>query len=161
MFEQILQLTKQFVGEAIVNNNAVSNDKNDALINETSTSIFSGLKDMVANGDVGQLAELFNSDNSQKSSNPAIQNLTNELTNNLGSKLAVGNACINFLSNELTTNLGSKLGLSAETASGVASTIIPQILGSLIGKAKNPSDSSFNVSDIVKALSGGSAQRLK
>ena len=36
--------------------------------------------------------------------------------------------------------------------------MIPKILGSLIGKAKDPNDSSFNISDLVSAISGGSGQ---
>ena len=33
--------------------------------------------------------------------------------------------------------------------------MIPKILGSLIGKAKDPNDSSFNITDLVSAISGG------
>lgn len=39
-------------------------------------------------------------------------------------------------------------------ASGVAGSLIPKILGSLIGKAKDLNDSSIEISDIISAISG-------
>lgn len=36
--------------------------------------------------------------------------------------------------------------------------MIPQILGSLVGKAKDPNDSSFQISDIISAISGNGGQ---
>ncbi|MNL74749.1 hypothetical protein D3C87_2004300 [compost metagenome] len=36
--------------------------------------------------------------------------------------------------------------------------MIPQILSSLVNKAKDPNDSSFNISDIISSISGNSGQ---
>lgn len=36
--------------------------------------------------------------------------------------------------------------------------MIPQILGSLVNKAKDPNDSSFQISDIINSISGNSGQ---
>lgn len=136
MFEQLTQLVQQFSNESIVKNNAIPNEQNEAIMNEASSSILSGLQKMASEGGVEQLAGLFNGNNAQDSSNPAVQKLTEQLTG----------------------NLGNKFGLSNEVASGVATSMIPKILGSLIGKAKDPNDSSFEISDLVNAISGGSGQ---
>ena len=133
MFEQLTQLVQQFGNDAVVKNNAIPNEQNEAVMNEASSSILSGLQKMVSEGGVEQLAGLFNGNNATSTSNPAVQQLTEQLTG----------------------NLGSKFGLSNEVASGVAGSMIPKILGSLIGKAKDPNDSSFNISDLVSAISGG------
>ena len=135
MFEQLTQLVQQFGNDAVVKNNAIPNEQNEAVMNEASSSILSGLQKMVSEGGVEQLAGLFTGNNATSASNPAVQQLTEQLTG----------------------NLGSKFGLSNEVASGVAGSMIPKILGSLIGKAKDPNDSSFNVSDLISAISGGGA----
>ena len=136
MFEQLTQLVQQFGNDAVVKNNAIPNDQNEAVMNEASSSILSGLQKMVSEGGVEQLAGLFNGNNGTSSSSPAVQELMEQLTG----------------------KLGSKFGLSNEVASGVAGSMIPKILGSLIGKAKDPNDSSFTISDLVSAISGGSGQ---
>ncbi len=58
MLDQLSELVKQFGGEAIVNNQQVSNEQNEAVMNETSDSILSGLKEMAASGNVNDLAGL-------------------------------------------------------------------------------------------------------
>ncbi|UQD56441.1 hypothetical protein [Flavobacterium sp. K5-23] len=136
MFDQLTQLAQQFGVDAVVNNNTVPNEKNEAVINEASNSIFSGLQKIVSEGGAEQLAELFQANNSQNNSNPVVQQLTQQLSG----------------------NLGEKFGLNSDDSEGIAGKLIPQILGSLVGKAKDPNDSSFEISDLVGAISGNSGQ---
>ena len=136
MFEQLTQLVKQFGQDAVVKNDAVPNEQNEAVMNEASTSIFSGLQKMASEGGIEQLASLFQGKNAQDINNPAVQNLTQQLSG----------------------NLNQKFGLSTETSSGVAGNIITQVLGSLVNKAKDPNDKSFQISDIIGAITGGGAQ---
>lgn len=133
MFEQLTQLAQQFGVDSVINNAAVPNDKNEAVIGEASNSVISGLQKIVSEGGMEQLAGLFQGNNATDSSNPVVQKLTQELSG----------------------NLGQKFGINAADASGVAAKLIPQILGSLVGKAKDPNDSSFEISDIIGAISGG------
>ena len=107
------ELAQQFGVDSVVNNAAVPNEKNEAVINEASSSVVSGLQKMVADGDLSQLATLFQGDNAKDTSNPAVQKLTQQLTG----------------------NLSEKLGIDSSAAAGVASSIIPKILASLVGKA--------------------------
>lgn len=137
MLDQISELVKQFGGDAIVNNQSVPNEHNEAVMNETSSSILSGLKDMVAGGNMNDIAGLLNG-GSVDSSNPVVQKLTQQLSG----------------------NLGEKFGLSGEAASGVAGSMIPKVLGSLIGKAQDPNQPGFNVSDIVNSIGGGNSGGL-
>ena len=136
MFEQLTQLVQQYSGTSVVNNAAVSNEQNEAVINETSNSIFTGLQKIASEGGGEQLASLFNGNSSIDSSNPVVQQITQQLSG----------------------SLGEKFGLSSQTSSGVAAGMIPQILSSLINKAKDPNDSSFQISDIISSLTGNSSQ---
>lgn len=133
MFEQLTQLAQQFGVDAVEKNSAIPNEHNQAVVGEASSSILSGLQKIASEGGIEQLAGLFQGNAAQDSSNPVVQQLTQQLTGSLGEKFGIGNAA----------------------ASGVAASMIPQILGSLIGKAKDPNDSSFQISDLLGAISGG------
>ncbi|MEZ7504388.1 DUF937 domain-containing protein [Flavobacterium sp. Arc2] len=132
MFEQLTQLAQQFGVDAVVKNDAIPNEQNEAVINEASSSIVTGLQKVVAEGNISQLGELFQGNNAQDKSNPIVQKLTEQLTG----------------------NLGEKFGLNSVAASEVAATLIPKILNALVSKAKDPNDSSFEISDIIGAISG-------
>jgi hypothetical protein len=136
MFEQLKQLAQQFGTESVVNNNAIPNEHNEAVIAEAGSSIFSGLQKIASEGGVEQLAALFQGNNAQDTSNPVVQKLTKQLTG----------------------SLGEKFGLDHAAASGVAGNLVPQVLDSLIGKAKDPNDSSFQISDIIGSIAGNSSQ---
>jgi hypothetical protein len=133
MFEQLTQLVQQFGQDAVVKNNAVPNEHNEAVMNEASSSIIDSLKNMAAQGNVSELAGLFEGNNASDTSNPVVQKITEQLSG----------------------NLGEKFGMSSDAASGVAGNLIPKVLGSLVGNAKDPNHKGFEVSDIVNAISGG------
>ncbi|WP_268846006.1 DUF937 domain-containing protein [Flavobacterium aestivum] len=135
MFEQLTQLVQQFGQEAVVKNDAIPNEQNEAVMEEAGNSIFSSLQKMASEGGSEKLAGLLQGNNAQDSSNPAVQQITQQLTG----------------------SLGEKFGLNSDTASGVAGSLIPQILGGLVNKANDPNDS-FQISDLVGAITGGGTQ---
>lgn len=132
MFEQLLQIVQQYGNEAVVKNNAIPNEQNDAVLNETGSTIFSSLQKIATKNDLSQLAELLQG-NEIDHTNPAVQEITHNVSD----------------------SLTKKFGLSNDTAHEAAAGMIPQILSSLIAKAKDPKDSSFNISDIISSLTGG------
>lgn len=136
MFDQLTDLVKQFGGDAVVNNAAVPNEHNEAVMNEASSSILDSLKGMVASGNLSDLAGLFQGDNAGDASNPVVKQITDKLSG----------------------SLGEKFGLNSDDASGVAGSLIPKVLGSLVNKAKDPNDSSFQISDVISAISGGNSE---
>jgi Bacterial protein of unknown function (DUF937) len=133
MFEQLTELVKQYGGDAVINNPAVPNEHNEAVMEEAGGSILTGLKDMVTTGNVGDLAGLLSRKTPVDSNNPVVQELIGKVTG----------------------NLGEKFGLSSEAAGSVAGGLIPQILGGLINKAKDPNQPGFNISDLISSISGG------
>ena len=111
MFEQLTDLVKQFSGDAVVNNPAVPNEHNDAVIEHASGSILDSLKNIASQeGGLSQLTGMLQN-GSVDTSNPAVQQITNELKG----------------------SLGEKFGLNGDAASSVAGGLIPSVLGSLMG----------------------------
>ena len=138
MFEQLTQLVQQYGNDAVVNNNDIPNEHNEAVMNEAGGSILSGLKDMVAGGNVEGLAGLLSGKSPIDMNNPVVKEL----------------------SEKVSGNLGSKFGISPEAAGGVAQGLIPQVLGGLVNKAQDPNQPGFNVSDLIGAISGGNSSGL-
>lgn len=133
MFEQLTELVKQYGGDAIVNNPAVPNEQNEAVMEEANGSILSGLKDMVASGNIGDLAGMLTGKTPIDMNNPVVAELAGKVTG----------------------NLGEKFGLSSEAAGSVAGGLIPQVLSGLVNKAQDPNQPGFNIQDIIAGISGG------
>ncbi|MBW4360091.1 DUF937 domain-containing protein [Flavobacterium taihuense] len=135
MFEQLTQLVQQFGQEAIVNNNAVPNEHNETVMKEAESTIFSSLQKMASEGGIEKLAGLLQGNNAQNPTNPAVQQITRQLTG----------------------SLGEKFGLNSSAAAGVSESLIPNILGGLVNKVNDPNDS-FQITDLIGTISGGGAQ---
>jgi hypothetical protein len=135
MIEQLTELVKQFGGESVVNNPAVPNEQNDAVMQDAGGNILSGLKDIVSGGNFGDIAGMLTGKTPIDMNNPVVKELSGKV---IGS-------------------LGSKFGLSPEAAGSVAGGLIPQVLNGLVNKAKNPSQPGFNPTDLIGAISGGNA----
>ncbi|OYX84636.1 MAG: hypothetical protein B7Y83_07530 [Flavobacteriales bacterium 32-34-25] len=132
MLAQLSQLVQEFGADAVVKNEAIPNEQNEAVLKETSSSIFSSLQKIATQGDLTQIAGILQGKDIDKN-NPAVKEITNQLSN----------------------SLTKKLGINSATATSTATAMIPQILGSLISKANDPKDNSLNISDILSTLTGG------
>lgn len=138
MLEELTQLVNQFGNNAVVKNESIPNEHNEAVMNEAGGSILSGLKDMVAGGNLGDLAGMLSGKTPIDMNNPVVKQL----------------------SEKVTRNLGSKFGLSNEAAGGVANDLTSNVLKGLINKAKDPNQPGFNITDLVGAISGGNSGGL-
>ena len=140
MLENLLNLVKEYSGNAIVNNPAIPNEHNDSAISTVSTTIFDSLKSTMSNGGISDIISLFNGSGQ---------------TN--GSGLTAG------MIGNVVTNLMNKFGISSDHAKDIATQIIPKVMGSLVSKTNDPNDSSFDLSSIMKSLSsgGGIMDKLK
>ena len=133
MFDQLTELVKQYGGDAIINNPAVPNEHNEAVMEEANGSILSGLKDMVASGNIGDLAGMLSGKTAIDMNNPVVAELAGKVTG----------------------NLGEKFGLSPDAAGSVAGGLIPQVLSGLVNKAQDTNQPEFNVQDIISSISDG------
>ncbi len=135
MFDQLLNLVKEHAGDAIVNNPAIPNEKNDAAISSTATSIVDALKSQVASGGVGGIMEMFKGGAAGVNSSSMASNVQSTVV----------------------TNLMKQFGIDNAAAAGIASSMIPKVMESFVKKTNDPNDKSFDVASIVSSLGGAQA----
>lgn len=133
MLENLTELVKQYAGDAIINNPAIPNEKNDEAIAGASSSIMDGLKNAVSGGNLGALTGMF-SGGGENIANSAI-----------GQNIQAG----------FVENLMQKFGLDQSKAGGIAASLIPAVLEKFVNKTNDPNDKSFDLQDIISNVSGG------
>lgn len=132
MLDNLLDLVKQHSTDAIINNPAIPNERNDEAVAVASTSIFDGLKNAVGNGNLTDVLNMFTNGG-----------------NNAGTGLSQN------IQSGFIDNLTSKFGLDKHAAGGIAESLIPSVLQNLVSKTNDPNDSNFNLQDIVSKIGGG------
>ncbi len=138
MFDQLIQLIKENAGAVIDNDPNIPADKKQEVVGISKEAIVSGLQGMLAKGDIKDVLKVFSGNSGQITSSPVTSQINHTLEE----------------------NLSQRLGLSSSQASGLASSIIPMILGKLVSKTNDPSDNSFNIQDIFNQLSNGKTSGL-
>ncbi len=139
MLENLFNLIKEHSGNAVINNPVIPNAQNDAVIADATHSVTDELQGTLAGGGLQKVLSLFNNNNSSGG---------NDLLNNP----IVSNIISNF-TNKLTNNHG----IAGDQATGIASSLIPTVINSLIHKTNDPNNSSFDIGSIINSLSGGGA----
>jgi hypothetical protein len=134
MFEQLMDLVKQNSQEAIVNNPAIPNEQNDAVMHTASSSIMSTLQGLLSSGGASSVLNLFN------------QNNQSDINNHPVTQAASSN---------LISTLMSKFGIGSDKAGGIASMLLPMVMSKLVNKTNDSNDGSFNIQGIFNSLSGG------
>lgn len=137
MLESLFNLVKGLGQEHVVNNPAIPDEHNDAVIAEATHSVASGLQDGLASGQGQEVMGLLHGQTG------------GDVMNSPVAKTMQGS----FLE-----NITSKLGINPATASGLASSFIPMILNKLVHQTNDPNNGSFEVSSIISSLTGGSSQ---
>jgi len=132
MLDQLMQLVQQNAQGSVVENDNVPNQYNEAVMQEAGSSIFSGLQNIMNNGGIEQVSSLLQGNDNANESN-----------------------IVNQLSGGFIDNITQKFGIDKNAASGIAATLIPQVISALTNKAKDPNDSSIDLQGIMGALQGG------
>ena len=134
MLEELLNLVKEHAQEAVVNNDAVPNEHNDAVIQEVTNSIHSGLSSEAQGGGLQNVMSLLGGQSGDLASNPAVQNIINSATQ----------------------NIAAKYGIDPAQASSIVSSLVPTVMSHLGQKTADPNNSTFDLNSIVSSLTGGS-----
>jgi hypothetical protein len=132
MFNQLMTLVQQNAGDAILNNDAIPNERNNEAVETVTHSITDTLKNAVQSGNLGDVMQLFHNSTDNVAASPLTQNMQSNLID----------------------NLVQKFGLSGTQAGNIASSVIPAVLSKFVHKANDPNDNSFNVSSILAHLGG-------
>lgn len=134
MLDQLIKLVEQHAGSAIVNNPAIPNQYNSAAIQHVAEQIFSGLQSQATSGNLSQLTSLFQS-GSSISSHPIVTQLISSVA----------------------SSVASKFGISTYAAQNMASSLLPTVMSQLVNRTNNPSDSSFDLSNMMQTFTGNSS----
>jgi len=132
MLEELLKLVKENAGDAIINNPAIPNKKNDAVCKAATNSIMDKLKGIAGTEGMETVTNLFNSGGDVEN-HPVINNI----------------------SSGVTGDLMKKFGLDSNVAGTLVKSLIPVVMGKLVNKTNDPKDSSFDLQDILGSLTGG------
>lgn len=138
MLENLFNLVRENSSEAIINNPAIPNDKNEAAVADATHSVADGLQGVLAGGGLQSLLSLF-------------KNNTNSGSSGLLSNPIVGNIISSF-KNKLTNNYA----VSGDQAGNIANGLIPNVLGSLISKTNDNSNNTFSIGKLINSLTGNS-----
>lgn len=143
MLENLFNLIKENGAESVINNPAIPNEKNDAVIADATHSVADELQGVLAGGGLQKVLSLFNTGGNNSGAGAAGL-LNNPIVSNI----------ISSFTNKLSTNHG----IAGDQASGIANSLIPSVLSNLINKTNDPGNSSFDIGGIISSLTGGGAQ---
>ena len=132
MLDQLIKLVEQNAGDAIIKNKAIPDQHNSAAIQAVAQQIFSGLQSQASQGNLTQVAGLFQG----------------------GSKNLSGNPIVSSLISSVASTVASKFGISQQAAQSMASSLLPTVMNQLVQKTNDPKDSSFDLTNIMKGVSG-------
>ncbi len=138
MLENLFNLVQEQSAEAVINNPAVPNDQNSAVIASATHSVADGLQSALAGGGLQNVLSLFGGNS------------------NAGGSSLLNNPIVSSIIGNFTQKLVSNHGVDSNQASGIAGSLIPGVLSNLIGRTNNPNDSSFDINSIIGSLTGGS-----
>ncbi|HTF16678.1 MAG TPA: hypothetical protein VK658_01325 [Chryseolinea sp.] len=131
MIDQLMKLVQHNAGDAIVNNNAIPNQFNGAAIESVAQQILIGLQSNAAQGNVQQVASLFNGSN------------INALT---------GNPMVTQMISKVAGEFAGKFGVSPQIAQSIAAGLIPQVMNQFISKTNDPGDKDFDLQDMLRGF---------
>ena len=129
MLEQLLTLVKEQAQELIVKNTAVPNEHNEAVMGDVARVIQEKLGQAIGSGKISDVMDLFK--NGAAAQNPVVQQIVAGLEPQL-----------------------AKYGISTESATSIATTLIPRIMEQFVNKTNDSTNSQFNLNDILKSAGG-------
>src|SRR5687768_2028929 len=89
MLDQLMELVRESGQQTVVENPAVPNEQNEAVLQEASSSIYSGLQEQLQSGGPGALKTLFEGVESGDNNNPAVQQVANQFSGNIMEKFGL------------------------------------------------------------------------
>ena len=133
MLENLIALISEQGQETVVNNPAIPNESNNAVLADATHAVAGGLQSEIASGGLQNVLNMFQGGGSGLTNNPIVQNIIQ-----------------NFVG-----KLGANHNISGEQANNIAGNLIPNVLSNLINKTNDPNDSSFDLNGIIGSLTGG------
>ncbi len=142
MLENLFNLIKEQGVSSVIENPAIPNEQNNAVLADATHSVADGLQGVLAGGGLQNVLSLFNkNDNGSGGINGLLNN-------------PIVGSIVNNFTNKLTDNHG----IPGNQASGIANNLIPSVLSNLVNRTNDPNNNSFDLSSIIGSLTGGNSQ---
>lgn len=143
MLDNLFNMIKGVAGDAVINNPAVPNEHNDAVVAEATSTVAGGLQNLAAGGGLQSILSLFGGQGQQQ-----------------GQSGLMSNPIVSMMIGHFSKKLMGKYGLESNQASGVAQNLIPSVISNLINKTNDPANSSFTLDGLLNSLTGGQSQQI-
>lgn len=143
MLDNLFNMIKGVAGDAVINNPAVPNEHNEAVVAEATNTVAGGLQNLVAGGGLQSILSLFGGGQQQQ-----------------GQSGIMSNPIVSMMIGHFSKKLMGKFGLESNQASGVAQNLIPSVISNLINKTNDPGNSSFTLDGLLDSLTGGKSQQV-
>lgn len=147
MLEQIASLVKQYGQEAVVNNPAVDNENNSAVMARATKTITAGFQNLMAGGGLQDIISMFtNSGSGGQQGTGGVNNL-------------LRNPVVTMMIGHLISKLTTKFNMSPAAASQLSNQLVPSVIEDMVTRtaSTDPENDGFNLNSLVGALSGGQA----
>jgi len=141
MLKELFELVQGNAGDVLRNNTDVPVDKNSEVVAEATNTVASGLRNMVAGGGVQSILDLFKSNGDNKNG-------------------LLGNPVVSMMIGHFAGKLISKHNMNGEKANGIAASLIPGVLASLINKSNDSSDNRFSLDNLLASITGGKSAEI-
>lgn len=132
MLDNLIKLIQENAGDAIINNPAIPNEKNNEAVELAGNGIVSQLQNLAGNGGLQNVIQMFNGGDGKQEQVAAI-------------------------SNNVAGDLMKKLGLDSSQAGSIVQSLIPKVMDQFISKTNDANDNSFDLQDIIGSLNGGNS----
>lgn len=133
MLDQIRNIVERNAQQSIIQNKAVPDQFNQAVIRDVSNQILGSLKGQVEQGNLQQLVSLFQGGTGRTFSNhPVIGNIISSVA----------------------TSLSSRFNIPAQDAKSVATSLVPTVMSEVVKKTNDPRDIDFDLQQMVRGLTG-------
>lgn len=142
MLDQLLNIVKQSGQDIVVNNPDVPDINNNEVMADATSTITSGLKNVIAGGGFENILDLFKGGGSGTSSG------------GIGGLLK--NPMVTMMIGYFISKLVSKYKMSPSAASNVANSLIPNALNGIIKETNNPDNLGFTLDGLIGSLTEGS-----
>ena len=141
MLKEIIDLVKGSAQETVINNPAIPNEHNNAVVAEASNTVASGLRNMVAGGGLQSLLALFMGGNTDK-------------------KSLLSNPIVSMMMGHFAGKLINNFKIDSNQANNISGNLIPDVLGKLINNTNDSGNTQFTLEKLLGSLTGGKTAEI-
>ena len=128
MLDQLFELIQKNGKEAIIENQAVPNEHNDAVMQVAQSAIVDGLGALLKQGQISSLSDIVKG--APAENNPAVQQISN-----------------NFMG-----SIMERFGISGDSASSIASAVIPLVINKMLSKTQSGETGGFDLGSMLASF---------